>query len=517
MTQLISECICGQLPFQDYEIVNGLQMRECNACGVMWQHVRMTESEYAQWYATKYHDGIYTHTYAHDRQIAALRLRAYGIAPGSQVLDVGCGNNAFVDECRVSGLNAVGQDHASQADAAFTYAKPLRDCCFPTASFDVVTMHDVLEHVPDIRSFLREVRRILRPDGRFLLDWPAFHAPNGAGLHHWKPVEHLWMLTDGQLQQLLEEEGFRVYSVAHPLPSRSVFQTTACPPAVTPAQILVPAGIGDGYWVLTKLRGFIRQEGLHLPEIYVHDAGPRRSGEFWQSVPFVRFAGYSPLPPKTPFAERAFTRPGYVVQRDVPGMDYFISLNGALESGQSLDEALPGPTEWYPPLFHSKEEGRHTLTYRARYGEYVVAAFWNQGFYQKWLREFSLQSIVRSLQLIMASGRKVVIMGAGWDRDGIASQIASADRRFVSLVGETSYPEMVGLIRGAAGVFGFPAGNTLMGAFMKRPTLLLWNQHFKPAFWRNVCPPNAPHYKPLPTSTSARLAVRSFLDMLGAA
>lgn len=514
MTELITYCLCGDYPLDTITTRYGIPMRTCSECGIQWQQVKMTLDEYANWYATRYHDGVYTHTYEHDRKIAKLRLAAYGLDAGSQILDVGCGNNAFVDEARAQGVLAFGQDHAQQANARFTYAKSLYQCAFPTGHFDAVTMHDVLEHVPDLTKFLREVRRILKPGGRFLLDWPSFHAANGAGAHHWKQVEHLWMLTDDQVQRVLLEEGFAVQSLAHPLPSRSVFQTIA-QPVKDAAKILVPAGIGDGYWVATKLRGFIEQERLHLPEIYVHDTGPRRSDEFWRSIPFVRFAGYHPLPPKTPYAARAFTQRGFVVQRDVPGMDYFISMNGALESGQTVDQAMQGPTDWYPTLFHSKEEDQFRDHYKAKYGSYVVVAFWDKGFYQKWLREFSIRAIVMVLQSILMTGRKVVIMGAEWDKEGITQQIAAYDKRFISIVGSTSYTQMIGLIRGASGVFGFPAGNTLFGAFLQRPTLILWNRHFRQEFWRNVCPPRAPHYRAMPTTSSPQTVARNLFQMLG--
>jgi hypothetical protein len=37
-------------------------------------------------------------------------------------------------------------------------------------------------------------------------------------------------------------------------------------------QILVPSGIGDAYWVLTKLPGFLRANNLGMPDVWVQDA-----------------------------------------------------------------------------------------------------------------------------------------------------------------------------------------------------------------------------------------------------
>jgi ubiquinone/menaquinone biosynthesis C-methylase UbiE len=43
---------------------------------------------------------------------------------------------------------------------------------FPDASFDRVVIVDFLEHVPGDRDFVAEVRRILRPGGRLLVNVP---------------------------------------------------------------------------------------------------------------------------------------------------------------------------------------------------------------------------------------------------------------------------------------------------------------------------------------------------------
>lgn len=474
----------------------------------------MTPAEYWNWYAREYHAGVYYHGYEQDARVANLRLDAYAIPEGAALLDVGSGNNAFIHRARERGIHAYGVEPGDQAAGPLTYSKPLRECHFPTGHFDVVTIHDVLEHMPDPRGELREIARILKPGGRFLLDWPRFHAPNDAGRHHWKPVEHLWMLTDDQVVDLLAAEGFAVDRLDHPRESRSVFYTTNRA-KVSDVRILVPAGIGDGYWVAAKLRAFLDQRGIVLPQIWAHSAGPNRSGDFWRSLPFVRFMGFAPLP-KGPFATRAFAMPDYPIQTDVPGFDYFVSLNGALEGGRTLDQALPGPTEWVLPRFQSKAEDARVEEFRKQFGPYVAVAFWDQGFYSKWLRQFSLTSIVDSLQQITEAGYRVVVMGAAWDRAGISARIIKADRkgRFASLVGETSYEDLVALVRGSAGVYGFPAGNTLLGAFLGRPTTLIWNAHFRREFWVNVCPPDARHYQPIGSVTSSRRAASLVVSLI---
>ena len=69
---------------------------------------------------------------------------------------------------------------------------------FSDASFDLVMSFEVLEHIPDYLAALREVRRVLRPGGRFY-----FTAP----FNPWRE-EHLIRakIEDGKVVHILEPE-----------------------------------------------------------------------------------------------------------------------------------------------------------------------------------------------------------------------------------------------------------------------------------------------------------------------
>jgi len=43
---------------------------------------------------------------------------------------------------------------------------------FDDSTFDAITMFDVLEHIPDVGSFLAEVHRVLKPSGIFIFQTP---------------------------------------------------------------------------------------------------------------------------------------------------------------------------------------------------------------------------------------------------------------------------------------------------------------------------------------------------------
>ncbi len=82
-------------------------------------------------------------------------LATYGRAEGVDI------STQAVDFCRERGLDLVKLGAAE-------------DLPYENASFDVVTALDVIEHLDDDIAGLREMRRVLRDDGRILLFVPAF-------------------------------------------------------------------------------------------------------------------------------------------------------------------------------------------------------------------------------------------------------------------------------------------------------------------------------------------------------
>ena len=97
-----------------------------------------------------------------------------------RILDVGCGTGANLKMLAAYG-EAEGVDISSQA-IEFCHERGLdsvklgaiEQLPYADASFDLVTALDVIEHLDDDHVGLREIRRVLRPDGRVLLFVPAF-------------------------------------------------------------------------------------------------------------------------------------------------------------------------------------------------------------------------------------------------------------------------------------------------------------------------------------------------------
>ena len=89
----------------------------------------------------------------------------------------------------------------------------LHELNFPAASFDVVVMWHVLEHVSDPRPTVAEVSRILRPGGVFLVGVPNFGSPEArltkAGWFHLDVPRHLSHHTPASLEAVLNAAGLQ--------------------------------------------------------------------------------------------------------------------------------------------------------------------------------------------------------------------------------------------------------------------------------------------------------------------
>lgn len=493
---LVEKCICGSEDFTKIS-QNGIDCNRCDECGIIHQIVEKTEEEYHAWYAENYMDTVYTHTYGQDREAAAKRLDAYGSKLGRFTLDFGCGNGAFLDACLHRSYDAVGLDlHAPKGKDKF-YTQPIEDVKFPSGYFSSIVANDVLEHLVDPRKTLKELARALEDGGCLIVDFPAFFEPEGK--KHWKKVEHLWMLDKDAVIELVEAVGFTLDSWFEPIPGKYTFIFKKN--FKKRKTILLPPGIGDTYWCLAKIESMCEVEGFEDPAVYIASTKNKRdrSEDYVKRFPFLTCEGY--YNPggginRHPIWRKAYFEDGDGVFRDVFDFDYFISANGPFRFNKTLDEIMPQwKTNWYPEMFVSAHE-RNVADYYSSGKPYIVVFFTGAGPYKRWFAEYPAEEVVKTLKYFTGQGFRVLFTGAAWDTDDthyqqVVNQCTTP--MFEDLRGKTTLAELMGLLRGATGVFGHAAGNTIMGTVLKKPTVILWNDYFNKLFYTATCPPDSLH------------------------
>lgn len=160
----------------------------CDACGCTFADPLPTEEEFASMYSLgEYHDEHYAEfdPRAHGESIEWLAQHA---RDKRTMLDVGCGNGAFMAAARDEGYDVTGVelDPGARAAAATKTALPVLSLDETRASgrvFDVIHLGDVLEHLPHPLQYMRALEGLLGPSGVFYVEGPlqshdsvVFHA-----------------------------------------------------------------------------------------------------------------------------------------------------------------------------------------------------------------------------------------------------------------------------------------------------------------------------------------------------
>lgn len=179
----------------------------------------------------------------------ALRLRAKKIlkelAPreGEKVLDAGCGwgyylrflNRLWGEKVEITGLDIeptsiIRAKTEMRGTKTQVVGGDVTKMPFKANSFDKVILSEVLEHLLDERRALKEIYRVLKPNGYLLIsvpnaNYPLFWDPVNWFLQHffkthikegfWAGIwtNHLRLYTRARISRLLNESGFKIGEV----------------------------------------------------------------------------------------------------------------------------------------------------------------------------------------------------------------------------------------------------------------------------------------------------------------
>ena len=214
---------------------SGFPLMECETCGMRFLGVQPVGDALASLYAEPYFESDFRcgRSAATSFERGAFAAENDGLldafaslrAPG-RLLEVGCAAGWLLERAAARGWNVKGVE-PSAAAAGFArslgldvFQGELEAARLPDSSFDLVYMGDVLEHVPDCRATLDEVRRVLAPGGFLYLRGPitthslarslalALYGMAGREIVLGEPPYHLWEFTPRPLERLARTAGF---------------------------------------------------------------------------------------------------------------------------------------------------------------------------------------------------------------------------------------------------------------------------------------------------------------------
>lgn len=216
------------------------------------EYERMAEAESRSWW------------FKARRRILNDTVGRLDLPANPRIADLGCGTGGNLPMLARHGY-ATGVETSPKAAAMAREATGLAVVTaeahatgLPDASFQLVTMFDVLEHLDDEAPTLAEVARLLAPDGFFLFTVPAFMllwSGHDEALHHRRRYRR------GQLRDVIVDAGLEIDWLSY-------YNATLFPPvaAVRVARRVVGGGqrsadVGEMTgWAANMLEGLFAAE-----------------------------------------------------------------------------------------------------------------------------------------------------------------------------------------------------------------------------------------------------------------
>jgi SAM-dependent methyltransferase len=188
-------------------------------------------------------------------------LHASGISSlvGLRVGELGYGNGTFAGWVRAAGGLWVGREAIPElqqraASAGFEVIAPDADFSHVCGrgKLDIIVAFDVIEHLDlvEIRSFLKDATKALKPGGLLLMRLPSGDSPFSQAIYR-GDLTHRALLGSSAVRQLAEEVGFEAEQIRSPVMPITGFGVL---PAIRRLFVLIVRAIVFGF-IRTVLMG----------------------------------------------------------------------------------------------------------------------------------------------------------------------------------------------------------------------------------------------------------------------
>lgn len=138
------------------------------------------------------------------------------------LLDLGCGTGAFLQVMQeakwtVKGLEPDPDARKMASARGLDVSASTQFFHLPPASFDVVTMWHVLEHVHELHAYMEQLKQVLKPDGWLVIAVPNYTSGDaqryGKTWAAYDVPRHLYHFSPQSVKRLAEQHGLSVNDI----------------------------------------------------------------------------------------------------------------------------------------------------------------------------------------------------------------------------------------------------------------------------------------------------------------
>jgi len=202
---------------------DGFDVVKCHKCGLVYVNPRLSLNELKEFYDESYHQFQLEDSLKNLKNEKIIQIISDLIGTGGKFLDIGCSTGHFLNTAKEY-FDVLGIELAewSANFARKTYNieilnSTLENCHLQSSSFDVVTFFEVIEHLHDPLTFLKEVNRILKPDGILALSTGNVNSLEakirGEKWYYFAPKFHLYYFSIKTIKEILNQTGFRIIKI----------------------------------------------------------------------------------------------------------------------------------------------------------------------------------------------------------------------------------------------------------------------------------------------------------------
>jgi 2-polyprenyl-3-methyl-5-hydroxy-6-metoxy-1,4-benzoquinol methylase len=227
-----SAAIENVLHVKDYTVsAESFEIAECSSCSVRFTQDVPDAGSIGPYYKSEDYishtntaTGLINRLYHFVRNRTIVQKRklvekSTGIKAG-QLLDIGSGTGAFLNEMKKKGWKTTGlePDIDARNAAKKIYNIELADTAqlyqLPADHFEAITLWHVLEHVHDLSKYVQQIKTLLHPNGKLFIAVPNYTALDATTYkEYWAAYDvprHLYHFSPRSMQLLMGKHGLKV-------------------------------------------------------------------------------------------------------------------------------------------------------------------------------------------------------------------------------------------------------------------------------------------------------------------